>query len=294
MGDEVPTVTLLSEKRLTLGEGPTYDPNTDIAWWFDIVGCKLIEHQMGSGRERVHDLPFMASMLARVDADRQLVAAEDGLYLRNALSGRLTLHKPLEAENALTRSNDGRVHPCGALWIGTMGRKAEPQAGTIYWYREGEIRVIFPEIGIPNAISFSPDGRVGYFADTQIDTVFRVDLDPETGLPLHSPSVFLAPRHDEGSPDGAVVDAEGNIWCARWGGAALSVFSPEGKKLRSIPLPASQPTCPAFVGANADRVIVSSATQDLSQAQLAGEPEAGCTFLLDIAVKGRPEPDVML
>lgn len=288
------SVKLLSERRLTLGEGPTYDPDADTAWWFDIVGQKLIEHHMESGRERVHDLPFMASMLARVDGDRQLVAAEDGLYLRNTLTGRLTLHKPLEAENAATRSNDGRVHPSGALWIGTMGKKGEPKAGTVYWYREGEIRVIISEIGIPNAISFSPAGTVGYFADTQIDTVFRVELDPETGLPLHSPSVFLAPGHDAGSPDGAVVDAEGNLWSARWGGSALSVFSPDGKKLRSVALPASQPSCPAFVGANADRLIVTSAMQDLSEDQLAGEPQAGCTFLLDVPVQGRPEPNVHL
>ena len=46
--------------------------------------------------------------------------------------GRLTLQIPLEADNAATRSNDGRVHPCGALWIGTMGRKAEKGAGAAW------------------------------------------------------------------------------------------------------------------------------------------------------------------
>ena len=70
----------------------------------------------------VHDLPFMASAIATIDAERQLIVAEDGLYVRDVKTGALTLHTALEADNPLTRSNDSRVHPSGAFWIGTMGK----------------------------------------------------------------------------------------------------------------------------------------------------------------------------
>jgi sugar lactone lactonase len=233
-------------------------------------------------------------MLATVDDGSQLLAAEDGLYLRDRRTGALNLHTALEADNAVTRSNDGRVHPSGALWIGTMGKRAERKAGAIYWFREGEVRLIFPEIGIPNAISFSPDGRLAYFADTQIDTVYRTELEPETGIPIGSPSIFLKPGHDAGSPDGAIVDADGVLWCARWGGSRISAYAPDGSRLAAIPLPVSQPTCPAFVGRDCDRMIVTSATQDLERAALDVEPDAGKTFLLDLPVKGRPEPPVRI
>lgn len=295
MTDRIPfSGTALGPHACTLGEGPTYDPATDTAFWFDIVERRLHEHDFGRDRQIVHELPFMASALATIDAERQLVAAEDGLYVRERASGRLTLHTPLEANNKATRSNDGRVHPSGALWIGTMGKAAEPRTGAIYRFHRGELSMLFPEIGIPNAISFSPDGTVAYFADTKIDTVFRVAVDPETGTPVGEQSVFLAPGHDTGSPDGAVVDQDGVLWNARWGGAALTAYDPGGRKLREIALPASQPTCPAFIGAGADRMLVTSATQDLSPDTLAEEPQAGRTFVLDVPVKGRFEPPVAL
>src|SRR3546814_7772698 len=74
-------------------------------------------------------------------------------------SGRLSLHAALEADNLATRSNDGRVHPCGALWIGTMGKRAETGAGSLYWFFRGELRRLFSGISIINSIAFSPDGR---------------------------------------------------------------------------------------------------------------------------------------
>ena len=74
----------------------------------------------------------MGSALGRIDAQRQLLVADDGLYIRELADGRMTLYRPLEADNAATRSNDARVHPSGTFWIGTMGRNAEPGLGAIY------------------------------------------------------------------------------------------------------------------------------------------------------------------
>src|ERR1700722_5950712 len=137
--EEVGT-TILCEQHCHLGEGCTYDAATDTAWWFDILERTLFQADLASGAVTSHALPLMASMLAFIDDHRQLLATENGLYVRDIADGRLTLLVPLEADNAATRSNDGRVHPCGALWIGTMGRKAEKGAGTIYHFHRGELR----------------------------------------------------------------------------------------------------------------------------------------------------------
>ena len=70
----------------------------------------------------------------------------------------MTLYRPLEADNAATRSNDARVHPSGTFWIGTMGRQAERGLGAIYALHRGELSRLYESITIPNAICFSPDG----------------------------------------------------------------------------------------------------------------------------------------
>lgn len=292
MIERVPT-TVLSTEPCQLGEGVTYDVATDTAWWFDIVEGRLFEAHLASGRTGIHRLGRMASALARIDAARQLIAAEDGLYIRTIADGAMTLYRPLEADNPFTRSNDGRVHPSGTFWIGTMGRKGEPRAGAIYALHRGQIRRLFPEVTIPNAICFSPNGAIGYFADTAEKTLYRVPLDPQTGLPLGTPEVLLH-HSGVGGPDGAVVDADGLIWNARWGGGCVDVYSPDGAHLRSLQVPARQTSCPAFAGRDLSQLLVTSAWQGMDEATRAADPQAGFTFLLDVAAHGRGEPDVRL
>ena len=95
--EQVPT-SVLSAERCHLGEGPTYDAATDTAWWFDILEGRLFEAHLASGRINIHRLGRMASALARIDAQRQLIVAEDGLYIRAVGDGRMTLYCPLEAD----------------------------------------------------------------------------------------------------------------------------------------------------------------------------------------------------
>ncbi|MCS3725041.1 sugar lactone lactonase YvrE [Bradyrhizobium betae] len=292
MMEQVPT-SVLSAEPCHLGEGPTYDVATDTAWWFDIREGRLFEAHLGSGSIRVHPLGRMASALGRVDAERQLIVAEDGLYIRNIADGVMALFCPLEADNPGTRSNDARVHQSGTFWIGTMGKQAERGAGAIYALHRGKISTLFPGISIPNSICFSPDGTTGYFTDTARAVLYAVPLNPASGLPRGEPEVLL--RHSGiGGLDGSVCDADGQIWNACWGASRIDVYSPQGERLRSLGVPAKQASCPAFVGPNLSRLLVTSAWQDMDAAARADDPQAGCTFLLEASARGRAEPDVKL
>lgn len=286
--------TIFCDIACALGEGPCYDPASDTVYWFDIVGRKLLERKFGGTTTIAHDLPFMASAIAAVDAERQLLVAADGLYLRDRKSGRLTLHRPLEADRPENRSNDARLHPCGAFWIGTMPIDEGTPSGAIYWFFKGELRLLYPGMAIPNSICFSPDGTIAYFTDTPTGLLMRVACHPATGLPTGEPSVFLDRRGQPGWIDGSVVDADGVLWNCRWGAGALDAWSPEGRLLRTIDLPAKQSSCPAFVGPGAARIVTTAAFKGLSSAERAADPQAGQTFLLDIAVRGRFEPSVEL
>ena len=302
--DLEPRVGPYCDRACELGEGPTYDPATDTAFWFDIKGMSLFEKRSDASQAIVHPLPVMASALAVVDAERQLIAAQDGLYLRETRTGRLSLHLPLEADDPITRSNDARVHPSGAFWIGTMGIEAERQAGAIYWYRGGEIKRLYDNVTIPNAICFSPDGRIAYFTDTAERQMMRVVVDPDTGLPIGEPTLFFDHRPGDaggthgsdgmGGLDGAVCDAEGVIWNARWGAGLIDAYAPDGTRIRSIAIPALQVTCPCFIGRNADRMIVTSAWTGMFGKPRRDDPQAGQTFLVEGPFNGRHEPKVLL
>lgn len=271
-----------------LGEGPHYDASANAAWWCDIVGRQLLEHRFGTAETVAHSLPRMASVVARIDDERQLLAMEDGFYLRTIADGALQLITPLEADNPVTRSNDGRVHPSGRLWVGTMGRKAEKEAGSIYWYDGREVRTLFRNVSIPNSICFSPDGEIGYFADTARNIVWRVGLDPKTGLPVGEPEIFLTADDLPlgGWFDGSVIDRDGVLWNAAWGGGSVSGFAPDGVLVRTFEVPAAQTSCPCFVGPGLDRMIVTTAWQGYGAASREADPGAGYTYLVDGAFNG--------
>jgi len=61
-----------------------------------------------------------------------------------------------------------------------------------------------------------------------------------------------------------------------------------------LQVPARQSSCPAFVGPDFSRLLVTSAWQGMDEVARAADPEHGRTFLLGVAARGRPEPDVKL
>lgn len=281
------SVSILSETPCLLGEGPVFDPARETLFWFDIRDCRRYALHMPTRVETALVLPEMASAMAVIDDARDLVFTETGLHVLDNATGRLTPHVEIEADNPVTRSNDARVHPSGAFWLGTMGKEAEDGAGAIYRYFRGDVEKLFDRVTIPNAICFSPDGSVAWFIDTAVRKWMRVAVDPENGALAGEPEVFFDHAEGEGGIDGAICDADGNLWNARYGGSALDCYDPRGNRLFTIDLPASQATCPAFV---ADGLIaVTSACQDIDRA---AEPDAGKTFLVETPVKPKFEPKV--
>lgn len=277
-----------------LGEGPTYDPDTDTVWWFNILGKELHELNLSTEKKKVHPLPMMASVLARIDANRQLLATEEGLFVRDIGSGNLTFYAAFENDNPENRSNDGRTHPSGALWISTMSKRAEPQAGAIYHVAGGRVTKIFSGISIPNSICFSPDGTIGYYTDTRISRLMRVMVDPHTGLPTGEPIVMVDSMDDPGGIDGSVCDADGYIWNARWGAGVVDRYSPDGLRIARYKVPAAQPSCPAFIGVNADRLAVTTAWEGLDDTARSSQPQAGALLELGVTVKGVFDPVYLL
>ncbi|QLF69538.1 SMP-30/gluconolactonase/LRE family protein [Peteryoungia desertarenae] len=281
---------VIADDRLKLGEGPSFEVETGTLWWFDILGCTLYDYHLKDRRLSKHTLPFHGTVIARVDDARQMIASDQGLFIRQRADGQITPFVALESDQPGNRSNDGRVHPSGALWIGTMGRKAETGAGAIYHVAGTKVTKLFSAISIPNAICFSPDGSVGYFTDSKDNRMMRVDVDPRTGLPIGAPSVLVDGRNRDGVFDGSVVDMDGTIWNARWGGGSVDRYKADGTLLARYDVPAQQVTCPAFVGENHDRLIVTSAWEGMSTEARHADPLAGATFELGVAVRGKPEP----
>lgn len=279
------SATVFDPRICELGEGAFWHPERAQAFWFDILGRRLMSQLDGAPLEWQFD--EMVSACGWIDRDRLLIASETALLrfdLRNGEARRLVALEPDRPEN---RSNDGRADPQGGFWIGTMSRSAETGQGAIYRFFRGELRQLRAGLSIPNAICFSPDGRLAYFADTAAQTIWSQPLDPD-GWPMGQARVFLDLAGTDQFPDGAVTDDQGRFWNARWGSGSVACHAPDGRLLSRLTLPASQPSCPCFAGRDLSRLIVTSAAEGRHG------PQDGRTWELDPGpARGRPEPRVL-
>ena len=286
------TPRLFDPRPCALGEGPLWHPLRAQLFWFDIEGRALLTRDGDGAKIWRFDDPVSAA--GWIDADTLLVASARALLRFDLVSGRHEAVAALEADDPVTRSNDGRADPWGGFWIGTMGRGLEPGAGAIWRYFRGELRRLHAGVTIPNALCFAPDGRTVYFTDTPTRVVLRQRLAEADGWPVGAPEPFLDLRADGLNPDGAVVDADGRLWLAQWGAGRVAVHGPDGRLLDAAPLPAPHVSCPAFGGQDLATLHVTTAREDMTAEALAAHPLAGATFAIDVAARGQAEHRVAL
>lgn len=279
---------IFDARPCALGEGPLWHPLRQQLFWFDITGKRLLTRTTDGPAEWTFD--EMASAAGWIDAETLLIASETQFFRFDLTTGTQTHLAPLEPGTPQTRSNDGRADPQGGFWIGTMGKSAEPGAGAIYRYYRGEVRRLYPDITIPNAISFAPDGRTAHFADTDKGLVWRVALDAE-GWPKGDPETYLDLTAEGLNPDGAVIDATGIMWLAQWGAARVAAYAPDGQFLRAVGFDAPHTSCPAFGG---DTLYCTTALQGMDATARTAHPDAGKTFMAKGIATGQKEHQVIL
>ncbi|MBD8064605.1 SMP-30/gluconolactonase/LRE family protein [Devosia sp. PTR5] len=288
------TAQLLIDSQCALGEGPFWHPDRQRLFWFDINNKKLFSaHQTGESDGEWSFEEFVAAA-AIIDKDTLALATETGLKRFDLLSGTIDVIVDIEKDVPANRTNDSRVHPSGAFWIGTMQKSEGEAAGAVYHYRAGKLTKIISSSKIANATCFSPDGRIAYWADTPTKKILKCETDPGTGLRTGEWELFADVSDHRGFPDGAVCDSEGFVWNARWGGSCVVRHAPDGSIDRIVELPVSQVTCPAFGGSDLKRLFITTANKNLPAEQLAQEQAAGGVFFIDVDVAGQPETPIAL
>ena len=274
-------------RQCSLGEGPLWHPERQQLFWFDINGKRLLSRQGEAKLEWQFDEHVSAA--GWIDRDTLLIASQTALSRFDIASGTHEVLYPLEADNPVTRSNDGRADPFGGFWIGTMGLNAEPGAGAIYRYHKGALECLYPGITISNAICFAPDGRTAYYTDTAVKTIMAQPLDAE-GWPEGAPTALIDLKPEGCNPDGSVVDADGGIWNAQYGAGRVARYLPDGTFDRAIAVDAVQATCPAFGGAGLSELYITTARQGMD----APDESQGQTFVALPGVTGQAEHRVLL
>jgi sugar lactone lactonase YvrE len=291
----MPEPELVFDAEDIVGESLVYDDRRDALVWVDIVGKRI--HRLGLADLR-HELwptpDFPTSIGLRADG-----GAVVGLRDRVALwdfGGDFRTLAIVEPELPDNRLNEGRVGPDAAYWVGTMQDNLHPDgspkeivrdSGAIYRVDcEGRVTQLTPrEFGIANTMAWTDDGRF-LTADTLQNAIYAYEF--RDGA-LSGKRIFAA-SVDRGAPDGSCLDADGRLWnCRVAGGACAASFRSDGALDRLVELPCTWPTSCAFGGVDLATLYVTTARFTMTAEHIAGRPQEGGLFALDVGARGRAE-----
>jgi sugar lactone lactonase YvrE len=285
MVDDMTEPVLAFDARMELGESPVWDERTGTLYAVDILRGAIARFDpRNGGAETVAVLGDLVGAIV-LRRDGGLVAATGtAIALLDEQSG-TTIAAELTNADGL-RFNDGACDTHGRFWVGTMGRKEAPGAGTLYRHDGRGLTPMVASVSISNGIDWSADGTRMYYIDSATRRIDVFTFAAEDGT-LSDRRTFAAIDDGETQPDGLTVDAEDHVWVALWDGSAVRRYRPDGVLDRVIELPVSRPTSCAFGGDDLGDLYVTSARTGLTPEQLAAQPYSGGVLRLRPGVLGR-------
>ncbi|MCJ2187198.1 SMP-30/gluconolactonase/LRE family protein [Novosphingobium beihaiensis] len=265
----------------TLGEGTLWSARDNAVYWVDILAPALNRLSLADGGIERWDMPEPLGWVAE-NEDGDLIGGFQSGFARIS-PDRFAVRYIADPEPHWpgNRMNDGKADRHGAVWCGTMDMAEEEERGSLYRLDpDGTCRVMDSGYMVPNGPAFSACGRWLYHSDTAKRTIYRFEI-TDSGIEAKEP--FIRFGESDGHPDGMTVDSEGFLWVAHWGGGCISRFAPDGRRDRSISLPAQRITNVTFAGEGLDRMFVTSAATG-------GEASAfdGALFEVESGVSGLP------
>ncbi len=277
-----------------LGEGPLWDVDRGGLWWLDLKRRTIDFWTPEADEHRTWPVPGLVGSAALRPDGRLLVAGSMFWDFDPSAPEPFTVRAAMPTDEPTTnRFNDGRVDTQGRFVVGTMDDAEVDRSGALYRITDSSsgtlgIELLWRGCGIPNAACSSPDGTIGYWADSWGPVIYCYDPDG----PAASRQRF-ADAGSEGGADGACVDAEGHVWLAHWDGWKLSRFRPDGTLERTVRLPVQRPTCPAFGGPDLATLFVTTASHGLPDEERGRQPLAGSVLALPVGdalgIVGLPE-----
>jgi sugar lactone lactonase YvrE len=302
------TVDVAVPSQCYLAEGPVWDPAARLLRWVDINPGHVHAFDPATGGHnrfapagqdgpavpRDDAVPVGAVGLTR--SGGFVLALVDGFALGPAQPNAtddgaggdypLTRIEGFRVDGSVIRFNDGKPSPWGDFWAGTMPWQEGGPACALYRLTpDGRVTELFGGVGLSNGLDWSDDRATFYYADSRSGGVDVFAADPGTGA-LGERRRFITVR--AGIPDGLTLDADGCLWLAVFGTGEVRRYTPDGDLDTVIRLPVDQPTSMAFGGHDLATLYITTAREDLTQAQVASQPHAGDIFACTPGASGRP------
>jgi sugar lactone lactonase YvrE len=278
------------DHKCALGEGPLWDHKKQRILWIDIVKGEIHQFAPKTKAFRTFSVGQMVGSIALCD-DQTIIAALQSGFSFIDLDNETTQHiTDPEKHLSNNRFNEGKCDPMGRFWAGTISLSEEPKAASLYaLHPDLSVEKKIAGVTISNGMAWSLDHSIFYYVDTPTGEVAAFDYDKYSGE-ISNKKAIIKINENEGFPDGMTIDNEGMLWIAHWDGWKITRWNPfTGTKLNEINIPVSKVTSCTFGGPDFQDLYITSASVDLSNAELSKQPLAGSLFVIkNSGYKGLP------
>ena len=281
-------ITKLDLPKCKVGEGPVWDVAEQALYYIDIVEKAVFRWDPQSGDLKHWTVPDIVGSMALREGGGAIVALGSGVHSLDFENGEVASIALIDPDPDVQLA-DGKVDRAGRFVFGTSDRKMALPKGGLYSLDHGRLTQLDGDIHLGNGPCWSPDNRTFYHADSLRHLIYAYDYDLETGRVANRRAFFDSSPWGP-IPDGATVDAGGNLWTAICEGGVVLCLSPAGEVLREIAFPTRIPASVMFFGPELDRLFVPTIDPSFIPGREAA-PDDGCCFVIDgLGAQGLPEP----
>lgn len=281
--------SLLVDCKNQLGECVLWNTSDERVYWTDVYANRLYSCDEEGLDLVVRELPEKLGSFAFDPRGDLLCAFASGLFRLRMTTGEIERLTHFEPHIAATRMNDGRCDRAGRFVVGGCHQGFyNPVSSVIAYAASGETRTLIENVALTNGIAFSLDGSRMYFSDSETRIYHWYEYDLATGN-LGERHVLTELPKARGFADGSAIDADDNLWNARYYAGLVQQYRPDGTSGLTIHVPTLCPTCVCFGGRNLDTLFISTGLKDLSEAERAAQPAAGGLFKASVGARGVAE-----
>ncbi|MFF5627247.1 SMP-30/gluconolactonase/LRE family protein [Microbacterium sp. NPDC012755] len=245
-------VEILSEERYVQAESPRWDARDGTLAWIDMSTGRFHRGSIADGRVVAGPSVVVGAQIGApaplADAGAGWAVAVDRGFVHVGDDGSVV---PLIADLAAPGDymNDGGCDPAGRFWVGSQSMPRDPHCALWSIDADGVATERLGGVTVSNGLVFDDSGSTLYYIDTLPHrSIEAFDVAPDGRLSGRR----TVCRVDGGNPDGMTIDEEGMLWVAVWDAAEVRRYSPAGRLVETIELPAKRPTAVALV----DRLLV--------------------------------------
>jgi len=275
-------VEQLTEPLAFHGEGPVWSPTWGGLKWLDMLAGDVLT-LLPSGDVERRSVGTVAAAIRPCAGGGAVIAVEHGFAIDPGDGAPLEYLADVFHDGEL-RMNEGGCDPSGRFYCGSMAWDKSQGRGSLYRLdARRKVAEVLTGVTISNGLDWSPDGTLAYYVDSATQRIDVFDYERDLGLLRRRP--FVKIPEASGAPDGLTVDADGFVWVALWGGAAIHRYGPDGALDGIVDVPVSRVTAITFGGPRLDELFITTSREGL---QAAAEPSAGALFRHLPGVKGQP------